>query len=594
MFPVRCLSLALLAISAVLAQSTANQSATPPISTSSARPASSVQPSTSGTPAQATAAAASSAPSATIAPASDITNPIGEAKLLYRKGDFTGAIATYQEFLKEHPNSPDALAGKVQVYLKQKDIERAAQAVKEGLARSDSPLMRAAQAEVWFRQGKISDAEKQWAEVINSGTPEPRSYLGLAHVRDAIAMYKTAKMMIDKAHELDPYDPDIVEEWIGTLSRSDRIQYLSTSLAGDNNWDAEKRGDVASYLQYLKEHSKQKNGSCRLVSKVNRTETPLARLMIDPTHLRGFGLSVVLNGHKNSLLLDTGASGILVKRSIAERAGISKISETKVWGVGSKGRRNAYMGVADSIKVGELEFQNCTVEVMEGRSVAGEDGLIGADVFEDFLVDIDFPNEKLKLSELPKRPGEPEQKLALKSEEGDSDDDDASRPDNTKAADAKTAAQPVHSSGPQDRYIASEMQSYTRVFRFGHDLLIPTSIGKVPYKLFLMDTGSMFNFISPAAAREVTKVHGDADTIVKGISGKVDEVYSANKAILQFGHIRQENEDMTAFDTKPISDGVGTEVSGFLGFVSLRFLDIKIDYRDALVNFEYDPKRWNR
>ena len=138
------------------------------------------------------------------------------------------------------------------------------------------------------------------------------------------------------------------------------------------------------------------------------------------------------------------------------------------------------------------------------------------------------------------------------------------------------------------------MQSYTRVFRFGHDLLIPTSIGKVPHKLFLMDTGAMFNFISPAAAREVTKVHGDSDTVVKGISGKVDKVYSANKAILQFGHLRQENQDMTAFDTKPISDGVGTEVSGFLGFVLLRFLDIKIDYRDALVDFQYDSKRWNR
>jgi hypothetical protein len=104
----------------------------------------------------------------------------------------------------------------------------------------------------------------------------------------------------------------------------------------------------------------------------------------------------------------------------------------------------------------------------------------------------------------------------------------------------------------------------------------------------------MFNFISPAAAREVTKVHGDSDTIVKGISGRVDKVYSANKAILTFGNLRQENQDMTAFDTKPVSDGVGTEVSGFLGFVLLHFLDIKIDYRDALVDFQYDAKRWNR
>ena len=156
----------------------------------------------------------------------------------------------------------------------------------------------------------------------------------------------------------------------------------------------------------------------------------------------------------------------------------------------------------------------------------------------------------------------------------------------------KTVAQPAPSAGPQDRYIAPEMQSYSHVFRFGHDLLIPTSIGQVPSKLFLMDTGALFNAISPAAAREITKVHGDSDTIVKGISGNVDRVFSANKAVLEFGHLRQENQDMTAFDTKSISDGVGTEASGFNGFVLLRFLDVKIDYRDALVDFEYDAKRF--
>ncbi len=98
------------------------------------------------------------------------------------------------------------------------------------------------------------------------------------------------------------------------------------------------------------------------------------------------------------------------------------------------------------------------------------------------------------------------------------------------------------------------MQSYTRVFRFGHDLLVPTGIGDVPPKLFLMDTGATMNVISPAAAREVTKVHGDSDTIIKGISGKVNNVFSANKAVLVFGHLRQENQEMTAFDTKNLSD----------------------------------------
>jgi hypothetical protein len=47
---------------------------------------------------------------------------------------------------------------------------------------------------------------------------------------------------------------------------------------------------------------------------------------------------------------------------------------------------------------------------------------------------------------------------------------------------------------------------------------------------------------------------------------------------------------LTAFDTKYISDGIGTEISGFLGFTLLRLLDIKIDYRDALVDFNYDAR----
>jgi hypothetical protein len=46
------------------------------------------------------------------------------------------------------------------------------------------------------------------------------------------------------------------------------------------------------------------------------------------------------------------------------------------------------------------------------------------------------------------------------------------------------------------------------------------------------------------------------------------------------------------FDTKSTSDAVGTEVSGMLGFTVLRMLDIKVDYREGLVDFKFDAKRW--
>src|SRR5262249_36396660 len=156
------------------------------------------------------------------------------------------------------------------------------------------------------------------------------------------------------------------------------------------------------------------------------------------------------------------------------------------------GHRDAYRGFADSIKVGNLEFQNCDIEVYEGRNIVGEEGLIGSDVFAHFLVDIDFPDEKLKLSELPKRPGDAGQKLALESKESDEDSpnenkaeeksgeskpSEEGKAEENKAADTKKVeakevqkeAKGASPSGPQDSYIAPEMQSYTRFFRFGHD-----------------------------------------------------------------------------------------------------------------------------
>src|SRR5207249_2185602 len=123
-------------------------------------------------------------------------NFIGEARELYRKGDLEGAIGKYQLFLQTHPNSPDSYAGITRVFLKQKKIEQAASTVAEGLTKSDSPRLHVALGEVLFRQGKISEAEQEWVKVIQAGSPDARAYLGVARVRDAIAMYKTGKKLI--------------------------------------------------------------------------------------------------------------------------------------------------------------------------------------------------------------------------------------------------------------------------------------------------------------------------------------------------------------------------------------------------------------
>src|SRR5262249_2393035 len=149
-------------------------------------------------------------------------------------------------------------------------------------------------------------------------------------------------------------------------------------------------------LEILKERAKQSRPSCQLVSKLTSTEAPLKPMMIDATHLHGFGLAVKINGLSSKLLLDTGASGLLINKKLAQKAGITPLVSSTIGGIGDKGEADSYIGYADSIKIGDLEFQHCLVEVSNKRSILDDDGLIGADVFDHYLVTIDFLWWKLK------------------------------------------------------------------------------------------------------------------------------------------------------------------------------------------------------
>jgi hypothetical protein len=62
-------------------------------------------------------------------------------------------------------------------------------------------------------------------------------------------------------------------------------------------------------------------------------------------------------------------------------------------------------------------------------------------------------------------------------------------------------------------------------------------------------------------------------------------------ATLQFANIRQPNQGMVASDLSGLSKFLGTEVPGFRGFTTFRQLEVKIDYRDGLMQFTYDPSK---
>jgi len=495
--------------------------------------------------------------------------PIAEALKLFRARKFDEAIAAYNAVLPDGgAKAAAAYAGLARVYLEKNDPEQALQAAQKAveLTPDRAPAI-VALGEVYFRQGKLEQAAATFRKPLLACDLDARAFLGLYRVYAASVNWKHAKTNIDQAYKLDPSDPEIAFTYIQTLSIPEKIQSLQAKLNDTNaDYDDETKKDMTKWLESLKSRENEPSG-CRITSKLTATDTELEPMLDQPGHIRGYGLTVKINGASARLMLDTGASGIAIDQRLAEKAGVKRLFDTTTGGIGDDHSVASYIARADKIRIGNLEFENCVVDVLKERSIVKEDGLIGADVFRKFLIDINMPKHKLKLSELPPYPDEPAGELSLDS----------------------SAAGREHW---HDRYLPPEMKDYTAIFEFGHDLVIPTSVNSSPPKLFLIDTGAFDNQLSLATAKEVTKVRTDYDNYrtIEGVSGKVNTVYRASQAVIQFANFKQDREDLFVLDLSHISDGAGTEISGLLGFRMLFELDMKIDYRDGLVHFAADER----
>lgn len=526
-------------------------------------------------------------------------NPdLAAADQLFRSGKFVEAESSYQAIVQKDAKLVPAQVGLVRSMLKQQKIDESLDAANKALMLTpDSAALLAVKGDVQFRRGEMAGAEISYLRAKVVDPKEVRTYLGLARLYSSYSLYRKAYDLLQTAHTLAPTDIEVQRAWLRMLPRKEKLTALEAYLAELHPDDPEETQWMQEYLDFLKATVDKPVHACRLVSKVEQTETKLEVMYGPDIHrIRGIGLSVNLNDHHARLLLDTGAGGIIISRKVAEKAGLTRISAEHYSGIGDKGLQTGYTAVADHIRIGELEFQDCVVSVSDKRSVGDEDGLIGADVFGAYLVDIDLPGMKLKLSPLPKRPEDAVAPKSLNSEgedqanaerkEENSTEQDSRQP-RSSAADSKPARRL-----PKDRYIAPEMANWTKVFRFGHMMLVPTFVNDSPAMLFGLDTGAFANILSLREGRRLGKVNSEERLRVHGLSGEVNKVYSA-KATLRFGHLQQPSMDVVTFDISSQSRRIGTEVSGFLGFAMLRILDVKLDYRDGLVDFGYDPKRVN-
>jgi tetratricopeptide (TPR) repeat protein len=186
---------------------------------------------------------------------------------------------------------------------------------------------------VQFRLGDMGDAEEAYHAALQIDSTNVDAYLGLAHLYRAYSLYAHAYAALKRAHDLDPHNPDIQLMWMQTLPRHDRLAVLEAYMSGLR----QPSPGLQRYESYLKKTQDEPPHSCKVASNVEQTEIKLEPVHDPYPHIEGLGLELKVNDRSHVLLLDTGASGVLISRKAAEKAGLrtlptslSAVSEIRV------------------------------------------------------------------------------------------------------------------------------------------------------------------------------------------------------------------------------------------------------------------------
>ncbi len=299
------------------------------------------------------------------------TNPdLAAADQLYKAGKFAEAADKYQAVIKAEPKLIAAQVGLIRSLLREQKVEDAfTTAASDIVAVPDSPPLLAAMGAVHFRKGQMPDAETSYLQALKLDPKLIPAYLGLVRIYRAYSLYGHAYEELKRAHEIAPNDPEVQRMWFSQLPRNERIAAMEAFLADPHGETPEEIANMRRYLDFLKASADRPAYACKLVSKVEHTDTKLETMRKDPQHIVGAGLMVKLNDRDARLILDTGASGITVGRKLAEKVGLQRIADVSYFGVGDKGTNTGYIASAANIRVGDLEFENCLVHVNDRVSM---------------------------------------------------------------------------------------------------------------------------------------------------------------------------------------------------------------------------------
>jgi len=464
-------------------------------------------------------------------------------------GRFDRAAEIYSRLVNSDPSWPPAYYGLVRALIgahRAPEAYKAADAAQKAVP--NTAPAEAASGMAAYRRGEIAESERHFRRALQLDAQDAGALLGLGQVVSLVSKFATARNLYQAAYRATPDDPACIlkglanqqvgAEHVATLERVLAIYDPTTREA------RELRAHIAS--------DKATGGrKVRLTSPYEHYDIKLSSLMSNDVKFKlGEGIAVEINQKKFSLKLDTGASGISISPKSARKAGLEGLGEEtrEARGVGDKPAADRYSLIAREVRIGSLIFADVPIAAFAPASATGGDGLIGADVFHKFLVAIDFVHDRMSLDPL-------------------------AQPPTDGALDSASTLDP----------------GFTRAYRLGNHLTLPTSVNGGHGNLFLIDSGASLNLIDATVANETTKTYSDGSIRLQGIQGAVNKVSRARTVTLIFAGFRQENPDLVAFDMSKMNDEMGVQLSGVLGMPVLGQMKLTINYREGAVRLDHRP-----
>ncbi len=412
-----------------------------------------------------------------------------------------------------------------------------------------APSLQTLLGDICYRMADFDRAESHYRAAVATSQSEARAWLGLGRLDLLRFNRRAAREKMARAYALEPRDPEVLRAYAANSNNTGTEVALLKELLGLSAAMAKKDRELV--LGQILLHEKTGGRSLgALASPYRSYELPL-----NLSREGALVLHVAVNqGAPLRLILDSGARGIVITNRAAASLGLRYIVPSSLEGLGDSGPIRAHTALAETVRIGELAYKDCIIEVTDGKLSEQADGVIGTILFEQFIICIDIPHRAIDL--FPFADGVP------------------------RAAGGGSAW------ADWDRTVSEGMEHFIPAYQINGVILVQAQIKSAGTRYFILDTGAASSSVSRSLAPNVNIAALGTPLMFHGAGGDIQNLYRAFPFSLQIGARSYFDPALIAMDLRAVSDREGVEISGIIGFPMVAHSRISIDYRDGLLNVD--------